>query len=440
MLQETALRLGPAGGCAPPVVICNAEHRFVIAEQLRELDLAPRAIVLEPAGRNTAPAAAVAALMVTEHDAEAVLIVAPADHAITDADAFRRAIAQAAVVAGEGRLVTFGVPPTSAHTGYGYIKRGRALASVDGAFEVERFAEKPDAATASAYLADGGYLWNSGIFVFRPAVYLEELERLQPAMLEACRRALAEGAADLDFFRLGAEAFGAAPSLSIDYAVMEHTERAAVIPVDMGWSDIGAWDALWQIGEKDADGNRLEGDVVVRDVRDSYIRAERSLVAAIGLDRVTVVETPDAVLVAASDRVQEVREVVERLKAEGRGEHESHVRRYRPWGYYETLEAGPRYQVKRLMLKPGAKLSLQQHAHRAEHWVVVAGTARVTRGEEVLELGENQSTYIPVGMRHRLENPGENDLDIIEVQSGDYLGEDDIVRFEDDYNRDNPSS
>ena len=440
MLQETALRFDLAGICAPPLVICNAEHRFVIAEQLRELELEPRAIVLEPVGRNTAPAAAVAALMVAEGDAEAVMIVAPADHAIADTDAFRRAIALAAVVAGDGRLVTFGVPPTSAHTGYGYIKRGRVLAAVDGAFEVEHFAEKPDAATASAYLTDGDYLWNSGIFVFLPAVYLDELECLEPAMLESCRRALAEGATDLDYFRLGAEAFAAAPALSIDYAVMEHTERAAVIPVDMGWSDIGAWDALWRIGDKDADGNRFEGNVVAHGVRNSFVRAERSLVAVIGLDGVTVVETPDAVLVAASDRVHEVREVVERLKAEGRREYESHVRTYRPWGYYETLDTGPRYQVKRLMVKPGARLSLQMHHHRSEHWVVVAGTAKVTKGDEEFLLSENESVYIPIGTRHRLENPGMVDLELIEVQSGTYLGEDDIVRFEDDYNRDDDES
>jgi mannose-1-phosphate guanylyltransferase/mannose-6-phosphate isomerase len=440
MLQETALRLSPDLGYAAPLLICNVEHRFIIAEQLRELDIAPRAIVLEPVGRNTAPAAAIAALMLIDADPDVTLVVAPADHAIVDIEGFRRAVGQAASLAGEGHLVTLGITPTSPHPGYGYIKQGSAILSTDDGFEVERFTEKPDTATAEKYLDEGGYLWNSGIFIFRPRVYLAEIERLHPAMLDACRQALAKGVTDLDFFRLEADAFGSAPSDSIDYAVMEHTSHAAVIPVDMGWNDIGAWDALWEIGEKDGAGNVIEGDVVVHDVSNSYIRAEESLVAAIGLDNVTIVETADAVLISASDRVQEVRKIVARLKSEGRTEHISHVRHYRPWGYYETLRAGTRYQVKHLMIKPGAKISLQMHHHRSEHWVVVAGTAKVTRGDDEFIVSENESTYIPIGTNHRLENPGIVDLDLIEVQSGGYLGEDDIVRFEDDYNRDEPAT
>ncbi|SLN68921.1 mannose-1-phosphate guanylyltransferase/mannose-6-phosphate isomerase [Oceanibacterium hippocampi] len=435
MLQETALRMPGGAGYAPPLVICNQEHRFTIAEQMRALGTEPAAIVLEPVGRNTAPAATVAALMTQARDPDGIVVLLPADGAIRDVEAFRAAVDIAAEVAADDLLVTFGVRPHEAHTGYGYICRGDALEGRDGAFRVARFVEKPDRATAEGYLADGRYLWNSGIFAYRAGTFLAEIERLQPDMLAACREAVAAAEKDLDFTRLEPEAFKRSPSDSIDYAVMEHTARAAVVPVDFGWSDVGSWDALWALGDKDDAGNHLEGDVIIQDVRNSYIRSEKSMVAAIGLDNIVIVETPDALLVADRRQSQAVKEIVDRLKASGREEHASHVRHYRPWGFYETIDAGDRFQVKHLMVKPGGRLSLQMHHHRAEHWIVVKGTARVTRGEEEMLLSENQSTYISIGMTHRLENPGRLPLELIEVQSGSYLGEDDIVRLEDVYNR-----
>ncbi|MEC9346205.1 MAG: mannose-1-phosphate guanylyltransferase/mannose-6-phosphate isomerase [Pseudomonadota bacterium] len=433
MLQATALRLPGDATCRPPLVICNNDHRFVIAEQLRAIDRAPLQIMLEPVGRNTAPAAAAAALFCKGQAADAIIALLPADHAIRDVPAFRERLAQAVRLADAGHIVTFGMRPTSPHTGYGYIRAGESLG--EGAHRVDRFAEKPDAATAAQWLAEGGYFWNSGMFVARADVLLEEMGRFRPDIVAAVGAAMDKGVTDLDFFRLDAEAFAACPAQSIDYAVMEPTNRAVVIACDFGWSDIGSWSALWDIGEKDAAGNVTVGDVILKDVANSYVRTEGSVVAAVGVSDLVIVETADAVLVASRDRAEDVKQVVEVLQREGRAEHETHIRHYRPWGYYETLDEGPRFQVKRLMVKPGAQLSYQKHHHRAEHWVVVSGTAEVTRGDTKTILGENQSTYIDVGMPHRLANPGKLDLEVIEVQSGGYLGEDDIVRLDDPYNR-----
>ena len=407
----------------------------MIGEQLRELGIAPRALVLEPEGRNTAPAAVVAALLLANDDAGAIMVVLPADHAVADVEAFREAVSSAAEIAQQGRLVTFGSRPQAAETGYGYIKRGQPLGPNSGAFKIEHFVEKPDAETAAAFVASNQYLWNAGIFVFRADRFLEEVGRLKPGIVEACRNALASGAQELDFYRLGEAAFKACAADSIDNAVFEHTQAAAVIPVDMGWNDIGSWWALWEIGAKDESGNVLIGDVVSKDTSECYIRSEKALIAALGIRDTVVVETADAVLVAAKDRVQEVRDLVAELARAGRRETSSHRRTYRPWGHYESIESGQGFQVKHLTVQPGAALSLQRHRHRAEHWVVVSGHAKVTRGDEVIMLKENESTYIPLGMAYRLENPGPELLDIIEVQYGDYLGEDDIVRLEDRYGR-----
>ncbi len=435
MLQETATRAtGPE--FADPLVICNERHRFVVAEQLRESGIKPQSIVLEPVGRNTAPAAAVAAMLIAERDPNAVMMLLASDHVIAHPDRFRAAATLACDAAiSNSALVTFGIQPDKPETGYGYIKRGDAEDGVAGCFRVDRFVEKPDRETAESYLADGGYFWNSGMFLFAPNDYLEELERHHPTMITACRDAIAKAQRDHDFIRLDADAFSASPSDSIDYAVMENTTHASVVPVDMGWNDVGAWSALWDIGDKDADGNVLSGDVVAQDVQNAYIRSEKPLIAAQGVSDIVVVATDDALLIADKDRVQEVKAFVEQFKAEGRTEHETHTTVHRPWGWYQTIKLGARYQVKQIGIKPGAAISLQLHHHRAEHWVVVEGTARVTRGEEILELAENQSAYIPIGTTHRLENPGADNLRIIEVQSGSYLGEDDIVRLEDTYGR-----
>ena len=434
MLQETVVRLGGMADLGAPLVICNNDHRFLIAEQMREIGVEPLGIFLEPLGRNTAPAAAVAALSLLKQDAEAVMLLLPADHLINDVPAFHAAVAEGMKAVALGRLVTFGIVPDAPHTGYGYIQRGAAL---DGAaaHEVARFVEKPDAATAVQLLASGDYFWNSGMFLFSAAQFVEELGRYQPDILAACRRALEAGESDLDFCRLDKAAFAACPSDSIDYALMERTLKAAVVPAEIGWNDIGAWSALWDVARKDADDNVVRGDVYLDDVKRSYVRAESRMVAAIGVDNLLIVETPDAVLVADQGRAQDVKKVVDYLKKAGRSEHEFHTRVFRPWGWYEGIDLGERFQVKRIMVKPGQKLSLQMHHHRAEHWIVVSGTARVTRdGVEEL-ITENQSTYIPLGTSHRLENPGKVPLHLIEVQSGSYLGEDDIVRFEDVYKR-----
>lgn len=435
MVQETARRAAENEGFQAPVVVCNHEHRFLVAEQLREIGIRPRAILLEPEGRNTAPAAAAAALVAAETDEDPLLLILPSDHAIADAPRFRAALEMAAVAARSGSLVTFGMTPGAPETGYGYIQQGDVLAHAPGCHRVSRFVEKPAATAAEAMLAEGDWFWNSGIFLFSARTYLDELERLRPGIVTACRTAIDRGRADLDFFRLDAEAFAASPAVSIDYAVMEQTEVSAVVPVDMGWSDIGSWSALWHIGDKDEWGNVAIGEVVTDNVSNSYLRAEGRLVAAIGIQDHLIVATDDAVLVAPMDQAQRVGNLVEKLKADGNQRHLSHSTVFRPWGSYRSLELGTRFQVKHLMVKPGAKLSLQAHKHRAEHWVVVSGTARVTHGDETFDLATNQSTFIPIGVRHRLENPGTEPLRVIEVQSGDYLGEDDIQRFDDVYGR-----
>lgn len=432
MLQDTLRRLGGIADLAAPLVVCNEEHRFLVAEQLRQIGQPAGAILLEPVGRNTAPAVALAAITALRQEDDAILLVLPADHVINDVAAFHAALAKARAAAEQGALVTFGIKPDCPHTGYGYIKRS---AGSDGIAAVERFVEKPDAQTAAGFVASGDYLWNSGMFVFRASVYLAELERLQPAMVAACRAALAAAQNDLDFTRLDKAAFAACPSDSIDYAVMEHTPNAKVVGGDFGWSDVGSWSALWDVGHKDDAGNVCNGDVLLDGVANSYVRADSRMVAVLGLSDVVVVETADAVMVAHKDKVQDVKNIVAQLNQSGRSESTFHRRVYRPWGSYEGVDAGGRFQVKRISVKPGAKLSLQMHHHRAEHWIVVSGTARVVCDEREFLLTENQSTYIPLGSVHRLENPGIMPLDIIEVQSGPYLGEDDIVRFQDDYKR-----
>ncbi len=429
MLQATWQRVA-AIAAHGPLVIANEAHRFVAAEQLQQVGAQPQAIILEPLGRNTAPAIAVAALEATGNGADPLLLVLPSDHVIADEAAFRAAVQQAAAAAEAGKLVTFGIVPTGPETGYGYIK----AAPGEGARAVERFVEKPDLETATGYVASGQYLWNSGMFLLRASRYLAELARFNPAMLDHSRTAWQRARRDADFTRLDAEAFAAVPSDSIDYAVMEKTSDAVVVALDAGWNDVGSWTALRDVSTQDGDGNAHHGDVIAIDCRNTYAYAQR-LVALVGLDDVVVVETDDAVLVGKADRMQEVKDVVSRLKAEGRSEATWHRKVYRPWGAYDSIDNGERFQVKRITVNPGASLSLQMHHHRAEHWVVVSGTAEVTRGEEVLLLGENQSTYIPLGVTHRLRNPGKLPLELIEVQSGSYLGEDDIVRFEDTYGR-----
>ena len=431
MLQATWRRVAPLASGAP-IVVAGEAHRFMVAEQLREAGCDAATILLEPLARNTAPAIAAAALEATREGDDPLLLVLPSDHAIADAEAFRAAVRAAAASAEAGRLVTFGIVPTGPETGYGYIKASAG----EGVRAVERFVEKPDAATAAAYVASGDYAWNSGMFLFRASAYLAELERHQPAMLAACREALARARRDVDFVRLDATAFAASPSDSIDYAVMEKTAHAAVLAIDAGWNDVGSWAALWQVAEQDGQGNAHHGDVVAEDCRDTLAWGDGRLLALLGLRDVVVVDTADAVLVAHKDRVQDVKGIVAELKRRARPETSLHRKVYRPWGHYDSVDVGERFQVKRITVKPGAALSLQMHHHRAEHWIVVSGTAKVTRGDEVILLGENQSTYIPLGVRHRLENPGVVPLELVEVQSGSYLGEDDIVRFEDVYGRD----
>ncbi len=429
MLQATWLRVA-ALAAQPPIVVANEEHRFVAAEQLQQLDVRPQAMLLEPIGRNTAPAIAVAALEATRNGGDALLLVLPSDHVIADEAKFRKTVKLAAPAADAGKLVTFGIVPTGPETGYGYIK----AAAGDSVRAVERFVEKPDLATASEYVASGQYYWNSGMFLFKASRYLQELERLNPAMLAGSRKAWEQAKRDSDFTRLDRDLFSAVASDSIDYAVMEKTQDALVVPLDAGWNDVGSWTALRDVSPRDANGNAHKGDVIAIDCRNTYAYGKR-LVALVGLDDVVVVETDDAILVGKADRMQEVKDVVARLKAEKRSEAAWHRKVYRPWGAYDSIDHGERFQVKRITVKPGGTLSLQMHHHRAEHWIVVSGTAEVTRGDEVILLAENQSTYIPLGVTHRLRNPGKFPLELIEVQSGSYLGEDDIVRFEDTYGR-----
>jgi mannose-1-phosphate guanylyltransferase / mannose-6-phosphate isomerase len=434
LLQQTVRRVTDGERFAAPLLVANEEHRFIIAEQLREIALMPRALLLEPIGRNTAPAACVAALALSEADPDPLMLVMPSDHTIGDDEAFLAAVSLAARAARNGALVSFGITPERAETGYGYIRRGGSL-ETEGVFAVAEFVEKPRPEQAQQYLTSGEYFWNSGIFLFPAQLYIDELERLRPDMVATCRRALADGRRESDFIRLDKDAFYACDADSIDYAVMEKTRRAAVVPIDMGWSDIGSWDALWEMSGKDSDGNSIEGNVIAEQTRNCYLRSEAGLVAAIGIEDLVVVGTADAVMVAPRKRTQEVKTLVARLVKERRDEADTLPTVHRPWGTFTSLHNGHRVQVKHIVVKPGGKLSLQMHHHRAEHWVVVQGTAKIRRGEEEMMLSENQSTYIPIGTAHRLENPGKIPLHLIEVQSGSYLGEDDIVRLEDSYGR-----
>ncbi|MEI9997281.1 MAG: mannose-1-phosphate guanylyltransferase/mannose-6-phosphate isomerase [Rhizomicrobium sp.] len=434
MIQDTVLRAA-VPGAEPPLLLCSEGHRFLVADQMQAIDVTPKAIVLEPFGRNTAPAAAVAALLVAAEDPAGVILLLASDHVVTDEDAFRIAVARAVVAAQAGRIVTFGIAPDAPETGYGYIQRGAPLAEAHGVDAVKRFAEKPDRETAQAYLASGDYLWNSGMFVFRADVLLDELARFEPGVVEACKAALAGAAHDLDFVRLAADAFAAAKNISIDYAVMERTDRAAVVPCDMGWSDVGAWSSLWALRTRDANGNVIQGDVLIHDSKDSFVRNEKGLTALVGVKDLVVVVTEDAVLVADKHRAQDVKAIVDQMKLAERPELTEHKVVFRPWGSYQGIDEGDRYQVKQIIVKPGGRLSLQSHTKRAEHWIVVQGTAQVTCDEKVFLLQENQSTFIPLGAKHRLENPGKVPLRLIEVQSGSYLGEDDIMRYDDAYGR-----
>lgn len=435
LLQETAMRGLVDVGFAAPVVVCNLEHRFLVADQLEEVGIKPQTLLLEPLARNTGPAIATAALWLLRQDPEALMLVQPSDHVIAILPPFHQAVMQGMAAARAGRLVTFGIKPSRPDTGYGYIQGGAPLDGNDGVLDVERFVEKPDRDTAQRFVDSGAFFWNSGIFLLSARAYLDELASINPAMLDACRTALESARGEADCQHLDAEAFGRAPSLSIDHAVMEHTDHAAVVPVDMAWNDVGSWPALHGVAVGDADGNVIQGDVVQDGVSNSYLRSEGRLLAAVGLDGITVVATDDAVLVAGADSAGAVSRVVERLRRENRSEPLRHSTCHRPWGNYRTVDAGDRFQVKHITVKPGAKLSLQKHYHRAEHWVVVHGTAIVQCGEERRLLHENQSVYIPIGTEHRLENPGKLTLELIEVQSGGYLGEDDIVRLSDSYGR-----
>ncbi len=442
LLQQTLTRLAGAPHLTPaaPLVVCNEEHRFLVAEQARLSGVALASIVLEPVGRNTAPALCAAAALATRDGSDPLLLMMPSDHLIADRAAFQAAVEAAAAQAEQGQVVTFGIVPTRAETGYGYIELGAALGADPraSACVVKAFKEKPDADTALRYIDSGGYLWNAGIFMMRASVWLAHAERLCPAIAGAAQRAASAGRQDGDFFRLDAEAFGASPSDSIDYAVMEPLSvegGVRVVALDAGWSDVGSWASLWEVSPHDSHGNVTRGDVCAIDSQDNLVFAEHRLVATLGCSDLVVVETADAVMVADKRKTQDVKHVVDWLTRQNREERLTHRRVYRPWGSYEGIDMGTRFQVKHIVVNPGASLSLQMHHHRAEHWIVVSGTARVTKGDEVFLLGENESTYIPLGVRHRLENPGAIPLDLIEVQSGSYLGEDDIVRFEDRYNR-----
>ncbi|MBZ9610162.1 mannose-1-phosphate guanylyltransferase/mannose-6-phosphate isomerase [Rheinheimera maricola] len=437
MLQNTLLRLKGLENLTAPMLICNEDHRFMVAEQIRELALGQPTILLEPEGRNTAPAIAVAALQAIADGGDPLLLVLAADHAIKDIPAFHRAVELAIPAAEQGKLVTFGIVPTSAHTGYGYIRRPDQTKEdiTPGVAAVAQFCEKPDLVTAQQFVDSGEYFWNSGMFLFKASCFLAELQQFAPAIVAAAEQSLAQASVDLDFIRLDRTAFAASPSDSIDYAVMEKSANAAMVVLDAGWSDVGSWDALWDVMAKDEQGNASRGDVLLEQCKNSYVNAEERLVAVIGLDDVVVVETKDAVLVANKAQIQGVKSIVARLQSYGRTEVDLHREVFRPWGKYDSVDSGTRYQVKHITVKPGAKLSVQMHHHRAEHWVVVSGAALVRNGDEEFLVSENESTFIPVGTVHSLENPGKIPLELIEVQSGSYLGEDDIVRFEDMYGR-----
>jgi len=432
MLQDTATRLAAIAGAIPPIVVCNEAHRFTVAEQLRALDIQPSAILLEPSGRNTAPAVALAALKAMSIDPDATLVVAPADHVIRDASKFQKAAEVAVALAQQDKLITFGIVAHAPEIGYGYIRRGEGPGP---AYPVAQFVEKPPLDLAQQYVATGDYYWNSGMFVFKASRYLAELSSLAPDILSACTAAFEAAKADLDFVRIDKAEFIKCRSESIDYAVMEKTKDALVLPLDVGWSDVGSWSSLFDVLPADEEGNVLQGDVLVHDTHDCYVHSTSRLVAAVGMEDHIIVETKDAILVAPKDRVQDVKDLVAKIKKSGRTESALHREVFRPWGSYDSVDSGERFQVKRLTVKPGAVLSLQMHHHRAEHWIVVQGTARITRNDETFLLAENESTFIPVGATHRIENPGKVPLHIIEVQSGSYLGEDDIVRFEDNYGR-----
>lgn len=438
LFQETLLRLKNMGLARPPIVICNEEHRFIVAEQLQLIDISANTILLEPVVRNTAPALAVSALKAVKDDSNAILLALPSDHFIGNLKAFQKAIQEGADLAAQNHLVTFGVVPLAPETGYGYIRKGPPLAAkanMSAAWQIDRFVEKPDLALASGYVASGEYLWNSGIFMFKASKLIEEVNNFTPAIINACEAALEKGQSDLDFYRLDVDSFTACPSDSIDYAIMEKTSCGVMIALDSDWNDLGSWDALWQVGQKDDNNNVLYGDISLQGVTNSFVHASSRLVTAIGLDNHVIVETRDAVFISPRDRVQQIKAVVEHLNKENRPEVITHKTVYRPWGSYSNIEESDCFQVKRITVKPNAKLSLQKHYHRAEHWVVVKGTALVTRGEEKFILKEDQSTYIPLGTTHRLENPGKIPLELIEIQSGRYLREDDIVRMDDIYGR-----
>ena len=427
MLQATVKRLSGLDIQAS-ITICNEEHRFFVAEQLREIDKLG-SIILEPVGRDTAPAIALAALTAKD---DPLLLVLAADHVIKDEAAFRAAVIRAIPLAEAGELVTFGIVPSEPHTGYGYIKRGKDIGE---GFEVDAFVEKPSSDVAQDYFSSGDYYWNSGMFLFRASNYLEELKRFRPDILEQWQRSVMNVKTDLDFLRVDKDMFESCSAESVDYAVMEKTSHAVVVPLDAGWSDIGSWSSLWDISEKDSEGNSTHGDVILHNTRNSYVRSDNKLVAVIGVDDLVVVSTKDALMVAHKDSVQDVKMITESLKTQARSEWQLSREVYRPWGKYDSIDSGERYQAKRITVKPGAKLSVQMHHHRAEHWVVVSGTARVTNGDKTFLLSENESTYIPIGVVHALENPGKVELELIEVQSGSYLGEDDIVRLDDIYGR-----
>ena len=436
LLQQTQQRLEGLPGLVSPLLICNEDHRFVVAEQMRQIGVSPAAILLEPLGRNTAPAVAVAALQATAGGQDPLLLVLAADHVIRDAAQFRATVEVGMPAAQEGQLVTFGIVPLGPETGYGYIEASQPLpAELTAPVPICRFVEKPDLATAEQFLTTGRFTWNSGMFLFKASAILAELERLAPEVVSACRSAMEHESPDLDFLRLEREAFASCPSVALDVAVMEKTDRGAVLPLDAGWSDVGSWSALWETSDQDDDGNVLRGRVISQDSRNCYLRSEHRLVVGLGVEDLVVVETDDVVLVAHRDRAQEIKSVVQRLEAAGARESQAHRRIYRPWGSYDGVTEGDRWQVKKIVVNPGASLSLQMHHHRAEHWVVVAGTAVVEKNGVEELVGENQSTYIPLGCRHRLTNPGKIPVELIEVQSGPYLGEDDIVRFDDRYGR-----